>query len=115
MLDRDHAAAIMLTDTAANTMPSACQRVTRSRSTTIAKTTVAAGYSEIKTPVRESNDACSASSMATLAPASSTGRVSASLSGFPDGTLKLRLAAAATITSTVAEIRANNSGHKLDS
>src|ERR1700738_5484491 len=92
MLDRRYLAAIMLTDTAARIIPSACQRLTRSRSTTIANTTVAAGYSEIRTPVSESNDACSASSIATLAPASSTGRVSASLNGFPDGTRKLRLA-----------------------
>ena len=39
-------AAIIATDPFAITMPIPCQRLTRSRSTTIASTTVAAGYSE---------------------------------------------------------------------
>ena len=34
-------------------MPTACQRVTRSRSTTIASSTVAAGYSDISTPASD--------------------------------------------------------------
>ena len=38
-------------------MPTACQRVTRSRSTRIANNTVAAGYSEISTPASDSIDA----------------------------------------------------------
>jgi hypothetical protein len=42
--DAGQVAAIMLTDTAARIMPSACQRVTRSRSTMIARMTVVAGY-----------------------------------------------------------------------
>src|SRR5271163_1893945 len=108
MLDGRQVAAIMLTDTAARIMPSACQRVTRSRSTAIASTTVATGYSEIKTLANDSNDACSASSMATFALASNTGRVSASRNGFPDGIRKLRLAAATMITNMVADIRANS-------
>src|ERR1700758_1754954 len=49
------------------TMPTPWQRLTRSRSTTIASTTVAAGYSEIKMLANESSHVCSASSMVTLA------------------------------------------------
>jgi hypothetical protein len=37
-------------------MPTACQRVTRSRSTTIASNTVAAGYNDMRTPASDSSD-----------------------------------------------------------
>src|SRR5580693_97156 len=53
--DADQMAAIMLTDTAAKTIPRACQRVTRSRSTMMARMTVVAGYSEIKTLANDSS------------------------------------------------------------
>ena len=50
----------MATDPIAITMPIPCQRETRSRNITIASTTVAAGYSEIKMLANDSNHDCSA-------------------------------------------------------
>jgi hypothetical protein len=60
-------AAIIATATSASTMPIVCHRVTRSRSTTIASNTVAAGYSDISTPASDRYDACNANSIVTLA------------------------------------------------
>lgn len=50
----------MATDPMAITMPVPCQRETRARKITIASTTVAAGYSEIKMLANDSNHDCSA-------------------------------------------------------
>src|ERR1700753_2418164 len=85
MLDRGHAAAIMLTDTAANTMPMTCQRVTRSRNTMIARITVVAGYSEIKMLASDSIHFWIASSMVMLAQVSSSAAATASRSGVLGG------------------------------
>src|ERR1700677_4600208 len=111
MLDGRQVAAIMDTDTAANTMPSACQRVTRSRSTMIAKMTVVAGYSEIKMLANDSIHFCIASSMVTLAQVSRSAAATASRSGVLDGSAKFLVNAATANTSTVAAARAKNSGH----
>ena len=96
-------------------MPAVCHRLTRSRSTTIASSTVAAGYSDISTPASDNSDACSAISIATLAPVSSTAARHGQLQRQPGGGRKLALIAAITTTSTLAEMRAKTSGHSLAS
>src|SRR5947209_20423375 len=111
MLDRGQLAAIMLTDIAASTMPIACHRVSRSRSTMIAKTTVVAGYSEIRMLASDSIHFWIASSMLTLAQVSSSAARTARRNGVVDGSSRFLLAAATAITRTVAAARAKNSGH----
>ena len=92
-------------------MPTPCQRLTRSRSTTIASTTVAAGYSEIKMLASDSSQVCSASSMVDVgADVQQRQRTSASFSGFPCGSRRFLLTAADDEHHRVADSRANTSG-----
>ena len=103
--------------TSASTMPTACQRVTRSRSTTIASSTVAAGYSAISTPASDSIEDCSASSIATLATGVEHRGGNASRSGTPrSAPRRLAVIAAATpARSRSPPAGANTSGHSLAS
>src|SRR4029077_10410236 len=108
-------AAIIATAASASTIPTTCHRVTRSRSTTIASSTVAAGYSDISTPASDNSDACSAISIAMFAAVSSSAASTASFNGTPVGGRRLELIAAMTTTTTLAERRAKTSGQSLAS
>src|SRR5689334_25433381 len=113
--DDHQPAAIIATDVNASAIPIVCGRDTRSRSTTIASTTVAAGYSAIRTPASESIPYCSANSVATLAIVSSTAAVSANRNGTPRSMTRLAVSAAANSTIAVAASLPNTRGQRLAS